>query len=407
MAQTDKTNHNSDQREAGRLQVLDAIRSAGTIARIDIAGRTGFSPATVTVITAHLLEAGLIEEVTPEPNEKAAGIRRGRPRVSLRLRGQAHMVAGLKVAHNNVSVLILDFEGNEVLSHTMELPETRMATPLFCESLMDAVTQACGSGGFSINDLSAIGVALSGLVDAKRRFVYWSSSLTDRNVDLGAHLDSYTPCPVFLDNDANLVAKSEHLFGEGRDVDDFIVVTIEHGVGMGIVLDGEIYRGTRGCGAEFGHTKVQLEGALCQCGQRGCLEAYVGNYALLREANIMDRDRPLPDVATLFERAQSGDMMARSIFDRAGRMFAMGLANLVNIFDPKLIILAGERLSFDYLHADTVLEEMRRSVVQVDAPLPDVRVHAWGDHMWAKGAAAYAIEQVSAQAVREGATDAA
>ncbi|PYG32369.1 ROK family transcriptional regulator [Pelagimonas varians] len=407
MAQTDKNNHNSDQREAGRLQVLDAIRSAGTIARIDIAGRTGFSPATVTVITAQLLEAGLIEEVTPEPNEKATGIRRGRPRVSLRLRGQAHRVAGLKVSHNNISVLILDFEGTEILSHEMTLPETRMATPLFCSVLIEAVTQACAKGSFTINDLSGIGVALSGLVDAKRRFVYWSSSLTDRNVNLGAELDSCTPCPVFLDNDANLVAKAEHLFGEGRDVDDFIVVTIEHGVGMGIVLDGEIYRGTRGCGAEFGHTKVQLEGALCQCGQRGCLEAYVGNYALLREANIMDRDRPLPDVPTLFNRAQSGDMMARSIFDRAGRMFAMGLANLVNIFDPKLIILAGERLSFDYLHADTVLEEMRRSVVQVDAPLPEVRVHAWGDHMWAKGAAAYAIEQVSAQAVREASSDAA
>ncbi len=294
-----------------------------------------------------------------------------------------------------------------MLSHEMTLPEPRMATPHFCDTMHTAVSQACEKGGFTINDLSGIGVALAGLVDAKRRFSYWSSSLTDRNVNLGAHLDATMPCPVFLDNDANLVAKAEHLFGEGRNVDDFIVVTIEHGVGMGIVIDGEIYRGTRGCGAEFGHTKVQLEGALCQCGQRGCLEAYVGNYALLREANIMDRETPLGDVATLFKRAQSGDTMARSIFDRAGRMFAMGLANLVNIFDPKLIILAGERLSFDYLHADTVLETMRQSVVQVDAPLPEVRVHAWGDHMWAKGAAAYAIEQVSALSVREAPADVA
>ncbi|WP_299927140.1 ROK family transcriptional regulator [uncultured Pelagimonas sp.] len=407
LALTEKSNHNSDQREAGRLQVLDVIRAAGTIARIDIAKATGFSPATVTVITSQLLETGLIEEITPEPSTDAKpSTRRGRPRVALRLRGKAHLIAGLKVAHNMVSVLILDFEGKDVLSHEMPLPEPRMATPHFCDTMYEAVNQACAKGGLSINDLSGIGVALAGLVDAKRRFIYWSSSLTDRNVNLGAALDAAMPCPVFLDNDANLVAKAEHLFGEGRNIDDFIVVTIEHGVGMGIVIDGEIYRGTRGCGAEFGHTKVQLEGALCQCGQRGCLEAYVGNYALLREANIMDRETPLTDVPTLFKRAQSGDTMARSIFDRAGRMFAMGLANLVNIFDPKLIILAGERLSFDYLHADTVLESMRQSVVQVDAPLPDVRVHAWGDHMWAKGAAAYAIEQVSALSVREVPVDA-
>lgn len=96
--------------------------------------------------------------------------------------------------------------------------------------------------------------------------------------------------------------------------------------------------------------------------------------------------------------------MACSIFDRAGRMFAMGLANVVNIFDPKLIILSGARLSFDYLYSDQVIEEMRRWVVQIDAPPPKVRVHNWGDLMWAKGAAAYAIEEVSTLAIRELAT---
>lgn len=407
MAQIEKSNHNSDQREAGRLQVLDVIRAAGTIARIDIAKETGFSPATVTVITSQLLESGLIEEITPEPAADAKpSTRRGRPRVSLRLRGAAHLIAGIKVAHNSVSVLILDFDGSEVVSHDMPMPEPRMATPYFCETLKRAVSQACAKGGFALSDLSGIGVAMAGLVDAKRNFVYWSSSLTDRNVNLGAHLDRVLPCPVFIDNDANLVAKAEHLFGEGRKVDDFIVVTIEHGVGMGIVIGGEIYRGERGCGAEFGHTKVHLDGALCQCGQRGCLEAYVGNYALLREANIMDREMPLADIGMLFKRAEAGDAMARSIFERAGRMFAMGLANIINIFDPKLIVLAGEQLSFDYLYADAVLEAMHQSSIQVDAPLPEVRVHAWGDQMWAKGAAAYAIEKVSALTVREVPVDA-
>ncbi|MGR3584920.1 MAG: ROK family protein, partial [Pseudooceanicola nanhaiensis] len=222
----------------------------------------------------------------------------------------------------------------------------------------------------------------------------------ERNVDLGRMLEARVHCPVFLDNDANLVAKAEHIFGEGRNVDNFIVITVEHGVGMGIVLDGRIYRGVRGCGAEFGHTKVQLEGALCQCGQRGCLEAYVGDYALLREANL-NSETDHKDIDSLFAAAGAGEEIAGSILDRAGRMFAMGLANVVNIFDPSLIILSGAQLNYDFLYSDKVIDQMKRWIVQVDAPIPEVKVHGWGDLMWAKGATAYAIEEVSNLTVRE------
>ncbi|TNJ45611.1 ROK family transcriptional regulator [Phaeobacter sp. B1627] len=398
MARAGKLSSSGDQRENGRQQILDVIRSAEHIARIDIAKSTGVSPATVTAITAELLGAGLIEEVAPEATSEA---RRGRPRVALRIRGAAHRIAGLKVSHHVISTVITDFVGNELASHEMPLVKGCMPVPELCSQIRRALEFTCQKGGFSIEDLSGIGLGLAGMVDAERSFVYWSSSLIERNVDLGKALAEVLPCPVFLDNDANLVAKAEHLFGEGRTCDNFIVITIEHGVGMGIVIDGQIYRGTRGCGAEFGHTKVHLEGALCQCGQRGCLEAYVGDYALLREANISSGSDRHHTLASLFEAAENGDSMAQSILDRARRMFAMGLANVVNIFDPTRIILAGARLSFDHLYSGKVIDEMRHWVVQVDAPLPEVIVHDWGDLMWAKGAAAYGIEEVTAQTVKE------
>ncbi|PCJ07944.1 MAG: sugar kinase [Rhodobacteraceae bacterium] len=399
MGKAGRLSHSDEQRESGKQQVIDTIRAAGSIARIDISTATRVSPATVTAITAELIDVGLIEEVVPETPRQVA--KRGRPRVALKIRGEAHKIAGIKVSHRVISVVVLDFEGNNIVDHELPLQLGRMPIDKLCKMIMDALGQACSKGGFDVSSISGIGVGLAGLVDAKRNFVYWSSSLDERNVDFGAHLARHTPCPIFIDNDANLVAKAEHLFGKGRNVSDFVVITIEHGVGMGIVIDNQIYRGSRGCGAEFGHTKVQLEGALCQCGQRGCLEAYVGDYALLREANITNDGTGHRDLGQLVAAARSGDQMARSIFDRAGRMFAMGLANVVNIFDPKLIILSGARLSFDYLYSDQVIEEMRRWVVQIDAPPPEVLVHNWGDLMWAKGAAAYAIEEVSTLAIRE------
>ena len=402
MARPEKVSAASDPRETSRQQVVSVIRAAGQIARIDIAQATGVSPATVTAITAELIRAGLVEEVSPDPAPAAAG--RGRPRVSLRVRGAAHILAGIKVSSATISTILIDFDGTTLSVHMAPLPKAQMSPEALTERIVDTLTAAAAESGRVIADLSGLGVGLSGMVDVPQGLVHWSPSLTRRNVALRDMLEAALPMPVFLDNDANSVAKAEQLFGEGRGVRDFLVVTIEHGVGMGIVIDGQVYRGTRGCGAEFGHTKVHLDGALCRCGQRGCLEAYVADYALLREAAVtlpgLTGDTPEDRLDALFVAARSGEQTAQSILQRASRMFAMGLANLVNIFDPGLIIVSGERMSHDFLYSDEVIAMMKTQVLQVDAPPPEVRIHRWGDNMWAKGAAAYAMEGVTELAVR-------
>ena len=403
MARPEKLSAGSEPREASRQQVVSVIRSAGQIARIDIAQETGVSPATVTAITAELIQAGLIEEVSPDAAPATPG--RGRPRVSLRVRGAAHILAGIKVSASTISTILIDFDGTTLSEHKSPLPEAQMPPERLVQRIVETLGAAAAETGREIADLSGLGVGLSGVIDVPEGLVHWSPSMSRRNVALRDMLEAALPMPVFLDNDANLVAKAEQLFGEGRGVRDFLVVTIEHGVGMGIIIDGQVYRGTRGCGAEFGHTKVHLGGALCRCGQRGCLEAYVADYALLREATgtlpELTGNTPEEKLDRLFAAARAGDDTAQSILERASRMFAVGLANLVNIFDPALIIVSGERMSHDFLYSDEVIAMMRTQVMQVDAPPPEVRIHKWGDMMWAKGAAAYAMEGVTGLAVRK------
>ena len=405
MADNTRSSHSADQREAGRHQVLNTIRSAGSIARIDIARQTQVSPATVTAITSELLGAGLIEEIEPSSEQGVA--KRGRPRVALRIRGDAHLIAGIKITDRHATTILVDFDGNTVGDYEEPLPSPEMAPKDLTKVIRQALASATAAIGRDMADISGVGIGLAGLIDARRNFIYWSPSLDARNVEFGQLLETALPFPCFIDNDANLVAKAEQKFGEGRGRSDFIVITIEKGVGMGIVLNNEIYRGGRGCGAEFGHIKVQLDGALCRCGQRGCLEAYVGDYALLREANIPGSAQPENDLSALYKQAQAGDAMAKSIFDRAGRMFAMGLANVINIFDPELVILSGEQMAYDFLYGQDVFERVRANTVQVDTALPEIRVHKWGDLMWAKGAAAYAIEQVSNSTIQRLAAHAA
>ncbi|MEP3296763.1 MAG: ROK family transcriptional regulator [Pseudoruegeria sp.] len=402
MARIERALSAADQRESGRQKVITTIRKSGEIARIDIAKITGVSPATVTSITSELLQAGLIEEVAPASDRTDS--RRGRPRVALKIRGEAHIVAGIKVSNLSTIVALIDFEGTTVFEYTSPMPSSKLSPAEMVNVIDKAFRETIGKARLRLDQISGVGIGVAGIIDAPRGFVYWSPSMTERNVELRDLVSARLSIPVFIDNDANLVAKAEQMFGLGKNVSDFIVITIEHGVGMGIVLDNELYRGTRGRGAEFGHTKVHLDGALCRCGQRGCLEAYVADYALLREASITGT---LPSggeseatVDDLFQRAKSGDTTAQSIFHRAGRMFALGLANIVNIFDPELIILSGERMQYDYLYADEVLEAMKASVTQIDAPLPDVRIHKWGDLMWAKGAAAFAMDGVTELSIK-------
>ena len=392
----------SEQLRPLRQQVFDRVRASGLVARVQLAKDLGVSPASVTTITSELIEAGLIEEVAA-PRELDSG--RGRPAVALGVRGAAHYVVGMKLSDREHTAVVVDFAGNMLADDAI----ARDPGPSTVSNMLDAVEhlldKVCAKAGITRAALSAVGIGLPGFVDHAEGMVHWSSTLNDRAVPLAAEASARINLPVYVDNDANLVALAELWFGAGRALADFAVVTIEHGVGMGFVMNHRIYRGAQRLGLELGHTKVQLDGALCRCGQRGCLEAYVADYALAREAvtvlNLSHSQSPSVPVLleSLYQHAKAGNTTARLIFRRAGRYLALGLANVVNLFDPALIILSGERMKYDYLYAEETLAEMRDLVINSGRPQPPIEIHAWGDLLWAHGAAALALSAVTEKAL--------
>ena len=396
------TNGQNGTRGRGRRALMDVIRRRGPLPRIELAELTSLSRATVTTITAELIEAGLIEEIAQAEPEN--GARRGRPRVDLRIRGAAHLVAGVKIAHRTLSLVLMDFNFSRLAELEVPLPAPCLSADAMTDAIVGAVDALMEKADLRRSELSGIGLGIAGVVKAARGLVLWSPSLDARNVALGDQVSAALDLPVFVDNDANLVTMAELGFGLGRAHSDFIVVTVESGVGMGLVIDGQLYRGAGGCGAEFGHVKMHPDGPPCRCGQHGCLEAYVADFALLREAtNLPDFDTSLPEdmqLSRLLARAGAGGA-ARAILDQARDIFALGLANLVNIFDPRLIILAGGQVKSNPLLSAQVVEKMKESIVQVDRPTPEVAVHQWGDRMWALGGAAYALDGVLDLALSE------
>lgn len=381
-----------------RQQVFELVRAAGLMPRVQVAKDLGISPASVSTITSELIDAGLIEEVAAQRDGEAG---RGRPAVALGVRAEAYRVAGMKLSDREHTAVIVDFAGKLIADDVIP----RRPGPMSVSEILDAIetllTRVCVKAGMARSDLSAVGIGVPGFVDSADGIVLWSSVLADRAVNLSASASARLGLPVTIDNDANLVALAELWFGAGRSLSDFAVVTIEHGVGMGFVMNHRIYRGAQRVGMELGHTKVQLDGALCRCGQRGCLEAYIADYALAREATTAlnwghKESQPINVLLeSLYDHAKAGNATAKSIFRRAGRYLAVGLSNVVNLFDPSLIILSGERMRYDYLYAAETLAEMENLVISTGRPRPPIEIHAWGDLLWAHGAAALALSAVS------------
>ncbi|SFA89103.1 Sugar kinase of the NBD/HSP70 family, may contain an N-terminal HTH domain [Poseidonocella pacifica] len=381
-----------------RQKVYDCVRSCGRISRRDVAKRLAISPATVTNLVAELLEQGLLEEVETGTKRDR---NRGRPPVALKVRGEAGYVAGVMLSDEVHSGIILDYAGKAIAD--VAIPRRPGADVSLVDEAERVFLKLAMAAGIGMEQIDSLGLGLPGVVDNANGTILWSPIMQARNVPMAELLSARLGVPVEVDNDANLVTLAELWYGAGRRVESFAVITIENGLGMGLVTGHKLYRGTHSAALELGHTKVQLDGALCRCGQRGCLEAYVADYALVREASVamqQVRGKPVPaqvQLESLYDQAKAGNEAARTIFRRAGRFLAVGLANVISLFDPELIVLSGARMKFDYLYAEDVLNETRQLAVDAGRNVPDIEINAWGGLVWARGAATLALAAASAR----------
>ena len=377
-----------------RQQVFEYVRASGHAARADLTRALEISPATATALTADLIAEGFLKEVEGPPRETG----RGRPPVALSVPPGQGIVVGIKLSDEVHSAIVLDRAGTELGAATLSTTAIKKTTEKLLSEILDLIDRVLADAGIEMARVQAVGLGLSGLVDHELGVTHWSPALIETDVPLKALLEDRLARPVHIDNDVNLLTLAELWFGVGRTRSDFAVVTIEHGVGMGVVIGNRVFRGSRGMGMELGHTKVQLDGALCRCGRRGCLEAYIADYALVREASTA-LDRPLRNLQSqqamleaLYAQARAGNEAALTIFRRAGRYLAVGLSNVIQIFDPDLIILSGARMQFEYLYADEVMTETLGLSLTTRPKPPTVEIHAWGDAVWARGAAALALD---------------
>ncbi|AXS40952.1 ROK family transcriptional regulator [Breoghania sp. L-A4] len=386
-------------RRQNRSVILQTLRREGPLARIELGERTHLSPATVTAITSDLIDEGLLREAASDDERPASG--RGRPRTLLALDPSAAVLLGVKISLGKIELILTDFSGHRVASETHAVETYTATRGGVSETLIAAITRFLQRLTVAPSRLAEILVASQGVVDTRSGSIVWSPAFKVRDIPLLEPLRHAFGINCSLANDANMIAEALHDADPARYSGTFAVVFIDYGVGMGMFFDNRVYTGETGAAGEFGHTNHVPGGPLCRCGRRGCLEAFLGDYALVRMARgLPDAHDPwqidfeAEDIAALVARADTGDAEARAVFFKAGHALGYGVARLVATIDPGHIALTGAGMrAFAHMREglDAGLEEalvadLRRNVT--------IDPHPWNEDLIAAGMIAGALARL-------------
>lgn len=335
-----------DLRRRNRALLIAAVRRARRPSRTEIATGYGLSHSTVSSISADLIAEGVLREA---PGATMGASKRGRPQVGLELDPDAASVITLSLSLNALSGALVDYAGNTIAEQGIAFETQAVSRQDLVARMRNLVEWLVAPrGGREARPApKRIVLAIQGVTDSAGRKMLWSPITPHRDLGFADLLESAFDIPASVENDCNMIAQALHQRDPARYGENFLVLLLSHGIGMGLMLKGELFLGTRSSGAEFGHMTHRPGGALCRCGARGCIEAYAGNYAVWRHATTGGDDE-LPtaqlDEAALRRvagAARMGDGMAREAYRRAGEALGYGLGSVFSLIDCVPVTLVG------------------------------------------------------------------
>lgn len=377
-------------RTLNRSIVLNAIKTHGPIDRAWIARHISLSPATVTTITADLISEGLVFE------KETGDSRGGRKPILLAINPKGAYVVGIKLTETMAIAALTDLEATVLAKSSRELLgfEPDSVVELMAELTNSLLEEA----GVPADKLIGVGLGLAGIVDFQKGIVRKATYLGWQNLPIRELMCEKINAEIYVDNDVNTLTLAEVWFGCGQGIDNFLTVTVGRGIGLGMIANGQFFRGAGGGAGEFGHIVIDPEGLLCDCGKRGCLETLVGDPGLLRDAKSAFEKGELPHlphkVDDLVQMALHGNPAAIRILEETGSILGQSIANLINLFNPQRILISGEGVS----RGPVFFESLKKSIQKYSLPVLlsdlDLRVEPWGDDVWARGAASLVLRSL-------------
>ncbi len=316
-------------REANRARIIDTINRLGAMTQVELAERTGLSPATVSIIVNELASAGIVttSQVT----------RSGRRATQVAISSSLGLVAGILFSSRSLKLVLADTAGVVVADQRMPLPPDHRSD-LGMDRAAQLVSDMLESTGVPRDRLRGAGLGICAPYDRKTDMLPGLMRGWDE-VKIAESMARRLGVPVVADNDVNLAILAEARFGAARGASSAVFVALGHGIGAGLMANGVILRGNEGLAGEIGHIQVVENGALCRCGNRGCLEVVVNSATLAASVRNVLGAVALRDIISM---ARHGDIgCTRVIADAAGHI-GLALSALCNVLNPEVIVIGGE-----------------------------------------------------------------
>ncbi|MGC9550428.1 sugar metabolism global transcriptional regulator Mlc [Vibrio metoecus] len=339
MAQPGHIDH-IKQINAGRVYKL--IDQKGPISRIDLSKESELAPASITKITRELIDAHLIHETTVQE-----AISRGRPAVGLQTNNMGWQFLSMRLGRGYLTIALHELGGEVLIDTKIDIHEIDQDDVL--ARLLFEIEEFFQTYSAQLDRVTSIAITLPGLVNSEQGIVLQMPHYNVKNLALGPEIYKATGLPVFVANDTRAWALAEKLFGHAQDVENSVLISIHHGLGAGIVLDGRVLQGRHGNIGELGHIQIDPKGKRCHCGNYGCLETVASSQAIRDQvkARIMAgetsclaiiEDISIEDICAA---AADGDPLAVDVIQQLGRYLGAAIAIVINLFNPDKVLIGG------------------------------------------------------------------
>ena len=372
----------------------------GPLTQREISRVSGLSFTSVASIVSGLEKRGIIERSIESSTNG------GRPAALYRCNPTYGYAVGIEAQHDKLYLIVSDLAGHLLSRSTLPF-DKKIGKEGFLDLLLQAVKNLIGSFKGRSPRFLGVGIGLGGLVDPKDGSVSILSHLPNwGNIPLKNVLEEKLQLKVFVQNNSDAAALGELRYGLGRGKRNFLFINVRDGIGMGIVLNGELYTGTSGTAGEFGHITVDDHGPVCTCGNVGCLETLTSIPALVRNAKkfiaegvtsaikeIAGGDLNAITFPVLLEAAKREDKLAYKLFTDAGRYLGEGIVSLVNLLNPELIIIGGDFVQAGHLIIEPIKDVLTRQALELPRKAVEVVFSKLGENASALGSVVPLVEE--------------
>lgn len=400
-----RTSEPLEKLEQRELTILQLIHSGANNSRLELAKLADLSPSSITAIVQRLIKKGLVVESEPATSHL------GRRPIPLQVRRDAAYLVGVDLGSFFLRIVITDING-EIVYRSQARTDMKVGRQRVLEKTFLSIHQAIRESNIPQKLIKGIGIGHSGVIDSEAGVVlsYPRPGQMEewRNVPLRDIFEKEFSLPCLLEDSVRTSTIAEKCFGAARDLNDFLYIDVGMGIGAGIFLDGKIYRGGGGRAGEFGHITVNENGPLCSCGNTGCLETLASSAAIIQSVRaaiekgidskireLIDGDLDKISIELIAQAASEDDSLAYRVLQGAASYIGIGLANLVNLLNPKVVIFGGALFrEIPQLIADPLRRIIKQRSLEKSANEVQLAVSTVGAEASALGAARLIAEKI-------------